>query len=133
MAFIAHLFRQFALFGLLVGAMAMIFTQPSIAQSNTSQQHTAFLLEINGAIGPGMADYVVRGLEKAQAAKAESRQAEVVGRHAETLSQALYPDKELQERAVGGVYFVARYGSGLLRQLHDAIQLDCHDHQLLEL
>jgi bacillithiol biosynthesis cysteine-adding enzyme BshC len=70
---------------------------------------------------------------KAQAAKAESRQAEVVGRHSEMLSQALYPEKELQERAVGGIYFVARYGIDLLRQLHDAIHLDCHDHQLLEL
>jgi bacillithiol synthase len=70
---------------------------------------------------------------KAQAAKAELRQAEVIGRHAETLSQALYPDKGLQERAVGGVYFVARYGVDLLQQLHDAIQLDCHDHQVLEL
>lgn len=70
---------------------------------------------------------------KAQAAKAETRQAEVVGRQAETLSQALYPDKELQERAVGGIYFVARYGMDLLRQLHEAIHLDCHDHQLLEL
>jgi bacillithiol synthase len=70
---------------------------------------------------------------KAQAAKAELRQAEVIGRHADTLSQALYPNKGLQERAVGGIYFVARYGVDLLRQLHDAIQLDCHDHQMLEL
>jgi len=70
---------------------------------------------------------------KAQAAKAELRQAEVIGRHAETLSQALYPEKGLQERAVAGIYFVARYGMNLLQQLHDAIQLDCHDHQMLEL
>ena len=60
---------------------------------------------------------------KGQAAKAELRQAEVIGRHAEMLSQALYPDKGLQERAVGGVYFVARYGLNLLQQLHDTIQI----------
>jgi bacillithiol synthase len=70
---------------------------------------------------------------KAQAAKAELRQADVIGRHAETLSHALYPGKELQERAVGGIYFLARYGMDLLRQLHDAIQSDCHNHQVLEL
>jgi uncharacterized protein YllA (UPF0747 family) len=70
---------------------------------------------------------------KAQAAKAELRQAEIVGRHAETLSEALYPDKGLQERVVAGIYFVARYSMDLLRQLHDSIQLDCHDHQVLEL
>jgi bacillithiol biosynthesis cysteine-adding enzyme BshC len=70
---------------------------------------------------------------KAQAAKAELRQAEVIGRHADTLSEALYPDKGLQERAVAGIYFVARYGMDLVKLLHDAIQLDCHNHQVLEL
>jgi uncharacterized protein YllA (UPF0747 family) len=70
---------------------------------------------------------------KMQAAKAELRQGELVGRHTEALSQALYPDHGLQERAVGGIYFVARYGVDLLRQLHGAIHVDCHDHQVLEL
>jgi uncharacterized protein YllA (UPF0747 family) len=68
-----------------------------------------------------------------QAARAEAMKSELVKRHAEILSQALYPDKELQERGVGGIYFLARYGSELLRQLHNAIQSDCNDHQILEL
>jgi bacillithiol biosynthesis cysteine-adding enzyme BshC len=68
-----------------------------------------------------------------QAARAEALKSELVTRHAETLSQALYPDKGLQERSVGGVYFLARYGREFLHQLHDAIQTDCHDHQVLEL
>jgi bacillithiol biosynthesis cysteine-adding enzyme BshC len=68
-----------------------------------------------------------------QAARAEAQKSELVGRHAETLSHALYPDKALQERGVGGLYFLARYGQDLLRQLHDAIQPDCHDHQIVEL
>jgi len=68
-----------------------------------------------------------------QAARAEALKSELVNRHAETLSQALYPDKGLQERGVGGVYFLARYGREFLQQLHDAIQPDCHDHQVLEL
>ncbi|MGC1649123.1 MAG: bacillithiol biosynthesis cysteine-adding enzyme BshC [Candidatus Sulfotelmatobacter sp.] len=68
-----------------------------------------------------------------QAARAEALKSELVTRHAETLSQALYPDKGLQERGVGGVYFLARYGREFLQQLHDAIQPDCHDHQVLEL
>jgi bacillithiol synthase len=58
---------------------------------------------------------------------------ELVSRHAETLSAALYPEKGLQERSIGAMYFVARYGRALLHQLYDAIQLDCHDHQILEL
>ena len=68
-----------------------------------------------------------------QAARAEAQKSELVGRHAEMLGQALYPDKGLQERGIGGVYYLARYGSALLHQLHDAIQPDCYDHQILEL
>jgi uncharacterized protein YllA (UPF0747 family) len=70
---------------------------------------------------------------QSQAARAEAQKSELVTRHAESLSQALYPDKGLQERAIGGVYFLARYGREFLQQLHDAIQPDCHDHQILEL
>jgi bacillithiol biosynthesis cysteine-adding enzyme BshC len=70
---------------------------------------------------------------QSQAARAEAQKSELVTRHAESLSQALYPDKGLQERAIGGVYFLARYGREFLHQLHDAIQPDCHDHQILEL
>ena len=69
----------------------------------------------------------------AQAARAEAQKGEVVGRHAEFLSQTLYPEKGLQERGIGGIHFVARYGQELLHQIHDAIHTDCHDHQILEL
>ena len=74
-------------------------------------------------------------LEKlySQAGRAEAQKSELVSRHSETLSNALYPEKGLQERGVGGMYFVARYGRELLVQIHDAIQADCHDHQILEL
>jgi bacillithiol biosynthesis cysteine-adding enzyme BshC len=68
-----------------------------------------------------------------QVARAEALKSELVTRHAETLSHALYPDKGLQERGVGGVHFLARYGRELLQQLHDTIQPDCYDHQILEL
>ena len=74
-------------------------------------------------------------LEKlyAQAARAEALKGELVSRHAEGLSQALYPNKGLQERTVGGVYFLARYGRDLLHQLYDTIISSCHDHQVVEL
>jgi len=67
------------------------------------------------------------------ATAAELRRSEVISRHAEGLSHALYPDGELQERGVAGIYFLARHGSELLRNLHDIIRTDCHDHQILEL
>jgi bacillithiol synthase len=69
----------------------------------------------------------------AQAARAELQKSELIAHKAEFLTQSLYPDKGLQERAVGGIYFIARYGQDLLRQLYDSIHSDCHDHQILEL
>ena len=68
-----------------------------------------------------------------QVARAEAQKSELVSRHAENLSQALYPEKGLQERGIGGLYYLARCGSDLIHQLHDAIQPDCYDHQILEL
>jgi bacillithiol synthase len=68
-----------------------------------------------------------------QAARAELQKSELIGRKAELLSQTLFPDKGLQERGIGGLYFIARYGTELLHQIYDAIQPDCHDHQILEL
>ena len=74
-------------------------------------------------------------LEKlhAQAARAEAQKGELVTRHADHLSDALYPYKELQERSIGGIYFLARYGTDLLHQLYEVIHSDCHDHQIIEL
>ena len=68
-----------------------------------------------------------------RAMAAELRRSEVVGRHAEWLSNTLYPERALQERGVAGAYFVARYGTELLQSIHDVIRSDCHDHQILEM
>jgi bacillithiol biosynthesis cysteine-adding enzyme BshC len=67
------------------------------------------------------------------AAAAELRRSEVIGRHAEMLSQKLYPNGELQERGIAGVYFVARHGTELLQGIYDTMRTDCQDHQILEL
>jgi bacillithiol biosynthesis cysteine-adding enzyme BshC len=74
-------------------------------------------------------------LEKlhAQAARAEALKGALIARHAESLSNALYPLKGLQERTIGGLYFLSRYGADLLHQLYDVIHTDCHDHQIIEL
>lgn len=70
---------------------------------------------------------------RAKAARAELRQTEVLGRHAELLSQALFPSKSLQEREIGGIYFLARYGKPLLDDLYRCIHTDCLDHQVITL
>lgn len=66
-----------------------------------------------------------------QAGRAEIRRNEVISRHADALSNALFPNKVLQEREIAGVSLVARYGPGLLGSLYEKIHTDCHDHQLI--
>ena len=70
---------------------------------------------------------------RSKAARAELQKSEILGRHAELLSNALYPNKVLQEREIGGIYYVARHGQQLLRDLYDSIRTECLDHQILSL
>jgi bacillithiol biosynthesis cysteine-adding enzyme BshC len=70
---------------------------------------------------------------RSKAARAELRQSEILGRHAEVLSNALYPNKVLQEREIGGIYFAARHGVELLQDLYDTLRTDCLDHQIISL
>ncbi len=69
---------------------------------------------------------------RARVARAEQQRNEVIARHADALSCALFPNKVLQEREVAGVSFVARYGPELLANLYQQVQPDCHDHQVIE-
>jgi bacillithiol biosynthesis cysteine-adding enzyme BshC len=74
--------------------------------------------------------YQVNRLHR-RAARAELFRNEVNTWHADTLSNALFPNKVLQEREIGGVSFVARYGPSLLEKIYSAIRTDCHDHQVI--
>jgi bacillithiol biosynthesis cysteine-adding enzyme BshC len=69
---------------------------------------------------------------RARVARAEQQRNEVITRHADALSHALFPNKVLQEREVAGVSFVARYGPELLANLYEHVRPDCHDHQVIE-
>ncbi len=70
---------------------------------------------------------------RSRAARAELRQTEVLGRHADLLCNSLYPNKTLQEREIAGIYFLGRYGTEFLRDLYDTIHSDCLDHQVISL
>jgi uncharacterized protein YllA (UPF0747 family) len=68
----------------------------------------------------------------ARVSRAELLRNEVITRHADAVSHALFPNKVLQEREIAGVSFVARYGPGLLGNLYQHVHPDCHDHQVIE-
>ncbi len=68
-----------------------------------------------------------------KAARAESRKNTELQRHADELSTLLYPNKELQEREVGALYFLLKYGVGVVTQIKEAAQTGCAEHQVISL
>ena len=70
---------------------------------------------------------------RSRASRAELRQSEVIGRHADALSNALYPDRTLQEREYGGIYFLAKYGKEWMNSLLENVRPDCLNHQIIEI
>lgn len=121
---------------------------PSDLQTRFSEAHAsidesmAALRESIGRLDSTLVDTVEstrtgmsHQLERLQArvARAEQQRNEVVTRHADALSNALFPQKTLQEREVTGVSFVARYGAELLANLYEQVHLDCQDHQVIVL
>jgi len=117
--------------------------QAAFERANQSiEESFSGLKEALGKLDPTLVEASTTGASKVRyqldrlrerAMAAELRRSEVVSRHAQALSQALYPENALQERGVAGAYFVARHGTELLRSIHDTMRTDCHDHQILEL
>ena len=56
-----------------------------------------------------------------------------LARHAEAISQALYPQGGLQERLHGAAYYLARHGFGLAEELVDRAAKLCPGHTILSL
>jgi bacillithiol biosynthesis cysteine-adding enzyme BshC len=56
-----------------------------------------------------------------------------LARHAQAITQSLYPGGHLQERAVAGIYFLATQGDGLLEMLIAAAGNACPGHKMLPL
>jgi len=62
--------------------------------------------------------------------RAALQRSELLTRHEQALLQFLLPHKDLQERRVGGIYFLGRSGYSLLDRLYERIQIHCSDHQV---
>jgi len=53
-----------------------------------------------------------------------------IRQHADELSAMLYPEKDLQERSIGGIYFLLKHGMGLLPRLKESLGTSCVGHQV---
>jgi uncharacterized protein YllA (UPF0747 family) len=54
-------------------------------------------------------------------------------KHAEAITLSVYPDGHLQERLLAGVWFVARYGEGLVEVLVEHAGQECPGHRVISL
>ena len=67
------------------------------------------------------------------AANFELQKEAFLGRHAEAITNAIYPHGGLQERLIGAAYFLARYGDGLVGSLVAEAGDGCPGHKLIRL
>ena len=74
--------------------------------------------------------YQLTSLERKAAAAVQSK-SDQVERDAVRLENAIYPEKAMQERIYCGPSLLARFGMGLVEQLHQAIPAVPVDHQVL--
>jgi bacillithiol synthase len=54
-------------------------------------------------------------------------------KHANAIMLNLLPEGQLQERVIGGVWFVARYGEGLAKLLVECASQECPGHRVISL
>jgi uncharacterized protein YllA (UPF0747 family) len=71
------------------------------------------------------------GILERKAAAAVQSKSDQVERDAVRLENAIYPEKAMQERIYCGPSLLARFGMGLVEQLHQAIPAVPVDHQVL--
>ena len=64
--------------------------------------------------------------------RAAMGRSDLLARHEQALERFLMPHKDLQERRVGGVYFLGRAGYEMLDSTLAHIQTRCSDHQILK-
>ena len=76
--------------------------------------------------------YQLQGIRD-KVARAEARKNTEVLRHADELATALYPNKELQGREIGGAYFLLKYGKSVLDQIKASARTGCGEHQVIRI
>jgi bacillithiol biosynthesis cysteine-adding enzyme BshC len=76
--------------------------------------------------------YQLKRLES-RSARAHLQREQTMERHATLLTSMLFPERELQERHIAGVYFLGDFGTDLVDRLIIDYRPECPDHQVLSL
>ncbi|HEX8927039.1 MAG TPA: bacillithiol biosynthesis cysteine-adding enzyme BshC, partial [Terriglobales bacterium] len=67
----------------------------------------------------------------AKAARAELRRNQQLVIDSDLIETELYPNRDMQERSIPGVYFLAQHGAGLIETLIGLASAHCPGHQLV--
>jgi bacillithiol synthase len=70
---------------------------------------------------------------KGKLTRSALQRSEVLARHEQTILGAIMPEKELQERMVGGAYFLGKAGFGLLERLLEHIPTNASGHCIMSI
>jgi len=106
------------------------------------QRHLEALREELRKLDPTLVDSASRSERKMlyqlskignKAARAELRRNEALVKDAHRVVTELFPHKELQERVLPGIYFLAQYGPELIAELKKAAAPQCPGHQIIRL
>jgi bacillithiol biosynthesis cysteine-adding enzyme BshC len=117
--------------------------QTALHQTGESlQKHLGELRAELQKLDPTLVDAAARSERKmlyqlakigAKAARAELRRNQALTKDACRVLTELFPHKELQERVLPGIYFMAQYGPGLIAELKKAAAGQCPGHQIIRL
>ena len=128
---------------LLASRMLAPGLRESLRESRKSlESHLEQLRAELGKLEPTLVDAAARSERKmlyqlqkigSKAARAELRQNSALGKDGHKVLTELFPHKELQERVLPGIYFLAQYGPELIGVLKQAAAGQCPGHQIIRL
>ena len=115
-----------------------------IFNMTTNQIETAFdhlkekLFELDKTISDASSKYkqkIYYYLDelKSKAIEAQKRKYDTTVRQIDKAASALYPNANMQERELNFIYFVNKYGPGIIERIYEEMGVNKFDHQVIQL
>ena len=119
---------------MLARASAQLMSPKAIAPMGTTVDYMLLMCcMVNSVVNTNLGNRDNADRLRRLAARYQLEKETSLARHAQAITQALYPEGHLQERAVAGIYFLASQGPQLLDTLVAAASDSCPGHKMLPL
>ena len=80
----------------------------------------------------GKLNHQLQSLEK-KIQQASKKKNDVVTRQIQKVHNHLYPGNRFQERVFNVVHILMKHGYSVMDRLFEAMDIECHDHQIIRL